>query len=70
MAVELCKVAEEIGLLSLEDKLFLKGLLEKMVIEERGQMIKKEEEEKMWSSLTMEQFFSGYSSKDSIYDNL
>lgn len=47
MATEFYKVAEEIEFLNLEDKLYLKELLEKMVIEEKRELIKKKGEESL-----------------------
>ncbi len=47
MAVAFYKVAEEIGALDLEGKIYLKDILEKQVCEERRKEIRKHSEESL-----------------------
>jgi len=45
--IEFHKVIEEIKLLNLEDKIYLKDLLDRMLIEEKRKQIKKNAEESL-----------------------
>ena len=47
LMIEFHKVIEEIKLLNLEDKIYLKDLLDRMLIEEKRKQIKKNAEESL-----------------------
>jgi hypothetical protein len=47
MAIEFHKVVEEVKLLGLEDKLYLRDLLDRILLEEKRKLIKKNAEESL-----------------------
>jgi len=47
MAVEFHKVVEEVKLLDLEDKIYLRDLLDRILLEEKRRLIKKNAEESL-----------------------
>jgi len=47
MAIEFHKVVEEVKLLGLEDKIYLRDLLDRILLEEKRKLIKKNAEESL-----------------------